>query len=103
MYDFQEENYERFSENEPSNKCSRPSCVSIILLVLLTFVFLILPVIYLLHCFDLLHAQWKKNFMMDTHIHMNGEVIHVIYFTKKKSNYVYFSFITVRVREFMNY
>lgn len=69
------DNYERFSENSSDVGCSRPSCVSLLLLMLLMVVFLILPVIYLLHCFDLLNSTWNRELGLPSrHTHMSGEL-----------------------------
>lgn len=45
----------------------RPNIATILLVALLLLVFVALPVVYLLHCFDLLHTEWPR-----------GELGHVI-------------------------
>ncbi|KAF5269885.1 hypothetical protein FQR65_LT05683 [Abscondita terminalis] len=52
------EEYVRFStETNSYSKCTRPSIATILLLFLLLAVFLILPIIYLLHCFGVINVD----------------------------------------------
>ncbi|KAK4877010.1 hypothetical protein RN001_009516 [Aquatica leii] len=52
------EEYVRFSaETSNNSKCTRPSLATILLLILLLAVFLILPIIYLLHCFGVVNVD----------------------------------------------
>nr|XP_022907549.1 lysosomal alpha-glucosidase-like [Onthophagus taurus] len=54
--------YVQFSPQTTNiSECSRPSLATILLLVLLTAIFLILPIIYLLHVFDVIHIA-KEDF-----------------------------------------
>lgn len=51
--------YVRFSSNQnyDSNKCPRPSLPAVLLAIMLLAVFLILPLIYLLHCFGIIYTR----------------------------------------------
>lgn len=62
---FQPSNYKRFAR-EPEielNNSSRPSLATVLLFIVLSAVFLILPIIYLLNCFDIIyeHQHLKHN------------------------------------------
>ncbi|KAK5642360.1 hypothetical protein RI129_008527 [Pyrocoelia pectoralis] len=64
------EEYVRFSADSSSNsKCTRPSLATILLLILLLAVFLILPIIYLLHCFGVVNIDHD---LLIQHSHHNN-------------------------------
>lgn len=63
--------YQRFPDGNSTHTWSRPSFVSIILLLLLMLVFLILPVVYLMHCFDLIHSHWHQELSGSRHYTSN--------------------------------
>ncbi|EEZ99945.2 lysosomal alpha-glucosidase [Tribolium castaneum] len=53
-----EEDYVRFApQNCESTTCSRPSLPAILLVLMLLAVFLVLPLVYLLHCFGVIYTQ----------------------------------------------
>ncbi|XP_030765567.1 lysosomal alpha-glucosidase-like [Sitophilus oryzae] len=57
-------NYERFARDEDMEfTSSRPSLATVLLFIILSAVFLILPIIYLLNCFDIIyeHQNIKHN------------------------------------------
>jgi lysosomal alpha-glucosidase len=52
------EEYVRFSDQSyETSHCTRPSLLAILLVIMLLAVFLILPLIYLLHCFGVIYIQ----------------------------------------------
>jgi hypothetical protein len=57
-YFFEGEEYVRFSDQSyETSHCTRPSLLAILLVIMLLAVFLILPLIYLLHCFGVIYIQ----------------------------------------------